>query len=59
MSRLAEQGRACYRGGLGLGRAVAIRFAAEGARVVVTDIDQARGEAVARGDWRKRCVRSL
>jgi len=34
-------------GGSGIGRAAALRFAAEGARVVVADVDAARAEAVA------------
>lgn len=34
-------------GGSGIGRATAIRFAAEGARVVVADIDEASGKAAA------------
>ena len=33
--------------GRGIGRAVAIRFAAEGARVVVAELDPAGGDAVA------------
>jgi NAD(P)-dependent dehydrogenase (short-subunit alcohol dehydrogenase family) len=34
-------------GGAGIGRAIALRFAQEGARVVVADIDEAAAEAVA------------
>jgi NAD(P)-dependent dehydrogenase (short-subunit alcohol dehydrogenase family) len=36
-------------GASGIGAATAIRFAAEGAKVVVTDIDDAQGEAVVEG----------
>ena len=38
----------------GIGRAIALRFAAEGARVVVHGRDQARGDAVVRDDPRRR-----
>jgi NAD(P)-dependent dehydrogenase (short-subunit alcohol dehydrogenase family) len=34
-------------GGAGIGRAIALRFAQEGARVVVADVDEAAAEAVA------------
>jgi 3-oxoacyl-[acyl-carrier protein] reductase len=47
MSRLAGKVALITGAGSGLGRAVAQRFAAEGARVVVADIDQAKAEAVA------------
>jgi 3-oxoacyl-[acyl-carrier protein] reductase len=33
-------------GGNGIGRAIAIRFAAEGARVAINDIDKAAGQAL-------------
>lgn len=45
------QGKAAFitGGASGLGRAMAIAFAAEGARVAIADIDAARGREVARG----------
>lgn len=47
MARLAEKVAFITGGGGGIGRATAERFAAEGARVVVADIDDALGEAAA------------
>jgi 3-oxoacyl-[acyl-carrier protein] reductase len=47
MSRLAGKVALITGAGSGLGRAVARRFAAEGAKVVVADIDQTRAAAVA------------
>ncbi len=47
MNRLARKVALVSGAGSGLGRAVAERFAAEGAKVVVADIDAERGRAVA------------
>lgn len=45
--RLADRVAIITGGGSGIGRATALRFAAEGARVLVSDIDTAAAEAVA------------
>jgi NAD(P)-dependent dehydrogenase (short-subunit alcohol dehydrogenase family) len=47
MSRLADQVTIVTGGANGIGAATARRFAAEGARVVVSDIDRTRGQAIA------------
>ncbi len=46
--RLAGKTALITGGGSGIGRATAVRFAAEGAQVIVTDLDGDRAEAVAR-----------
>lgn len=48
MRRFTERTALVSAGGSGIGRGVALRLAAEGARVVVTDVDGSRAQAVAR-----------
>jgi 3-oxoacyl-[acyl-carrier protein] reductase len=43
MGRLQDKVAVITGAGSGLGRAMALRFAAEGARVLVTDLDEASG----------------
>ncbi|HKY89888.1 MAG TPA: SDR family NAD(P)-dependent oxidoreductase [Nevskiaceae bacterium] len=45
-NKLAGRGALVTGGSSGIGRAVALRFAAEGAHVVISDIDDAGGQAV-------------
>jgi 3-oxoacyl-[acyl-carrier protein] reductase len=47
MTRLASKSALITGAGSGFGAAIAMRFAAEGARVVVNDLDAAKAEAVA------------
>src|SRR5436190_937273 len=48
MNRLAGKVAVITGGGSGIGRAAATMFVAEGAKVLVADIDQEKGEASAR-----------
>ncbi|MFP4328911.1 MAG: SDR family NAD(P)-dependent oxidoreductase, partial [Paracoccaceae bacterium] len=47
MTRLAHHAAVVTGAGAGIGRAIALRLASEGARVVVQDIDGAAAEATA------------
>ena len=50
--RLVDKVAVVTGGASGIGRAMCERFAAEGAKVAVADLDQAAGAALARGDRR-------